>query len=130
MVAITPLALLSAPPASASTPTPQLVVPANPTSSSVGVAVDPLTGAIFSVNPLAETVAVLPKVSGILFGQQVTANVQSVLWAATGLDQLASVVLDSSGNLFISNAGFADSVLNPGNRSTSYEISHSIRMEY
>jgi hypothetical protein len=110
MVAITPLALLSAPPASASTPTPQLVVPANPTSSSVGVAVDPLTGAIFSVNPLAETVAVLPKVSGILFGQQVTANVQSVLWAATGLDQPASVVLDSSGNLFISNAGFADSI--------------------
>ena len=110
MVAITPLALLSTTPASASTPTPQLVVPANPTSSSVGVAVDPLTGAIFSVNPLAETVAVLPKVSDILFGQQVTANVQSVLWAATGLDQPASVVLDSSGNLFISNAGFADSI--------------------
>jgi hypothetical protein len=107
---VAPLAILSTTPASASTPTPQLIVPADPTSTVAGVAIDPVTGAIFTVNPLAETVAVLPKVSGTLFGQQVTANVQTVLEAATGLDQPASLVFDGSGNLYISNAGYADSI--------------------
>ena len=87
-----------------------LIIPATPLATA-GLAVDPLTGDLFTVQPASNQVFVVPKTSGEIFGQQVTANVAVQLTAASGLDQPADVVFDAQGDLFISNAGFSDQIL-------------------
>ena len=60
-------------------------------------------GNLYEVGCSTDIVEVLPRVSGTLFGQSVTANVAVALNAATGLNLPYGVTFDSSGNLFITN---------------------------
>ena len=102
---------LSLPAGAASTPFPiKLLAPASGIFEPGGIAIDPLTGDVFIANPYSDSVGVLPEESGTLFGQSVSANVDTTLLTATGLDTPAGVAFDSAGDLFISNAGYADSI--------------------
>ena len=88
----------------------KLLEPASGIFSPAGMAIDPLTGDLVTANPVSGTVGILPKQSGTIFGQAVTANVDVPLYAATGLDQPAGVAFDAAGDLFISNPGYSDSI--------------------
>lgn len=88
----------------------KLLEPASGIFSPAGMAIDPLTGDLVTANPVSGTVGILPKQSGTIFGQAVTANVDVPLYTATGLDQPAGVAFDAAGDLFISNPGYSDSI--------------------
>jgi hypothetical protein len=91
----------------------KLLEPASGIFSPAGMAIDPLTGDLVTANPVSGTVGILPKQSGTIFGQAVTANVDVPLYAATGLDQPAGVAFDAAGDLFVSGltAGSGDALL-------------------
>ncbi len=74
-----------------------------------GVAVD-AQGNAFSVSPVTNLVYVLPASTGQLFGQHVVRGRIAPVLAIMGLDLAASVTVDSHGDLFVSNAGYADSI--------------------
>lgn len=74
-----------------------------------GVALD-ARGDAFSVSYANNAVYVLPSFTGVLFGQKVIKGKMAQLKAASGLDQPAGIAIDTHGDLFISNAGFADSI--------------------
>jgi hypothetical protein len=74
-----------------------------------GLAVD-AAGDVFMASPWGDAIYVLPAVSGTLFGQQVEQGVEVQLRAATGLDLPSGIAFDAAGDLFIANAGYADSV--------------------
>jgi hypothetical protein len=67
-----------------------------------GIALD-AAGDVFVSDANANTVIVLPKSSGTIFGQSVTAGVAVTLSAATGLDQPSALAFDAAGDLFIGN---------------------------
>jgi sugar lactone lactonase YvrE len=72
--------------------------------SPVGMATDP-SGNLFISQNYSSTVLVIPKETGTIFGQPVTANVAVVVSAATGLDHATGLATDAAGDLFISNSG-------------------------
>ena len=105
-------------PSGAALQAPHLVIPASPVQPG-GMTFDPITGDLFGTQPFSNSVFVIPKTSGTIFGQHVSANVEVTLDAATGLDQPADVVFDPQGNLYISNAGFSDSITVIGRSDTT-----------
>jgi DNA-binding beta-propeller fold protein YncE len=105
-------------PSGAALQAPHLVIPASPVQPG-GIAFDPITGDLFGTQPFSNSVFVIPKTSGTIFGQHVSANVEVTLDAATGLDSPADVVFDPQGNLYISNAGFSDSITVIGRSDTT-----------
>jgi sugar lactone lactonase YvrE len=66
-------------------------------------------GDLFIANMYGNTITVLPKTSGTIFGQSVTAGVAAQLIAATGLDEPTGIAFDANGDLFISN-GVANTI--------------------
>lgn len=102
-------AAMCVPPASAG-PVPALrqLMAAAPAPSG-GVVVDH-AGDVFLTAPYADAVYVLPAATGTIFGQPVTKGVEVALTAATGLDGPAGLAIDVAGDLFISNAGYADDI--------------------
>jgi sugar lactone lactonase YvrE len=72
-----------------------------------GLAFDP-AGDLFIASTGTDTVTVIPRSTGSLFGQSVTANQAASLSAAYGLENPNSVALDAAGDLFITNAGGQD----------------------
>jgi sugar lactone lactonase YvrE len=70
------------------------------------------SGNLYMASEFANSVGVLPRASGILFGKSVTADSVSVLIGrGGGLDLPDGVSVDSGGNLFIADAGGWVSVL-------------------
>ena len=59
-------------------------------------------GDLFIANLSSNTVSVLPKTSGTIFGQSVTANILSTV-IVSGLDGPYAIAFDSSGDLFVAN---------------------------
>jgi len=74
-----------------------------------GNAVD-AQGNVFAVSPALNQVLVLPAATGTLFGQRVVRGHMTQLVAMKGLDTAAGIAVDGHGDLFVSNAGYADSV--------------------
>jgi sugar lactone lactonase YvrE len=69
-----------------------------------GLAFD-AAGDLFIANSQANTLTVVPSVSGTIFGQSVTANEATLLNAATGLDDPHGLAFDQAGDLFVSDLG-------------------------
>jgi hypothetical protein len=73
-------------------------------------------GNLYVANQVSNTVTVVPKTSGTLFGQSVTTNTAAMLSAATGLQGPAGIAFDAAGDLFISNrSSMAESVVAKSN---------------
>ncbi len=93
--------------------------PDNPSAVAVDAA-----GDLFIADSNDNTVIVVPKTSGTIFGQAVTANVPAKLNAVTGLNDPNSLAFDAAGNLYITNWTGESVVVVPVSTGTLY--GHSV----
>jgi sugar lactone lactonase YvrE len=75
-----------------------------------GLSVD-ANGDLFGANINANQIIVFPSHTGTIFGQAVTANDETTLQAATGLDSPIALDFDANGNLFVANDAGTISVI-------------------